>query len=87
MTDAQWYGNKELYEMIHQMEKQMMQICIEIKTLNASMTEFQIMCTRLDTCENKLSSMDGAKQGSKDSWGYIVGAIGLGMALVQAVIH
>ena len=44
------------------------------------------MCARLEACENKLSSLDGAKQGGKDMWGYIVGAIGLGMALIQAVI-
>jgi len=87
MTDSQWYGNKDLFEMIHKLEAQMMQLCIEVKTLNASMTEFQAMCARLEACEKQLSSIDGAKQGGKDMWGYIVGAIGLGMALIQAVIR
>jgi len=87
VTDSQWYGNKDLFEMIHKMESQMMQLCIEVKTLNASMTEFQAMCARLEACEKQLSSIDGAKQGGKDMWGYIVGAIGLGMALIQAVIR
>ena len=83
MTDSQWYGNKDLFEMIHKLEAQMMQLCIEVKTLNASMTEFQAMCARLEACEKQLSSIAGAKQGGKDMWGYIVGAIGLLFAILS----
>ena len=82
MTEKeQWYSNKDLYEMMVELSKR-------LESTNAEMTRTQVMIRdynglrqKINECESKLVEYHGEslgkETGSKNTWGYIVGAIGI----------
>ena len=88
MTEAkEWYSNKDLYEMMVDLSKR-------LETTNAEMAKTQTMIRdynglreRLDRCEQRVDEIYGQSKGSKDMWGYIVGGIGLLLALVSYAVR
>lgn len=63
MTEEQWYSNKELFEKLQELDRKLIQLCIELRRLSAL--------------------VDGKSQGSKDLWGYVIGAAGILFAILS----
>lgn len=74
--EGQWYTNKDLYEMIQELR-------VELAETTRLIREYNGLRRKIDSCEQALAGIAGQSKGSKDMWGYIVGGIGLLMALVS----
>lgn len=75
---GQWYSNKDLFEMMRSLEKKITDLCMVLTRI----TESRVI-ERLEECEQKLSECKGKEKGGKDAWGYIVGGIGIIIALIS----
>lgn len=76
MADKEWYTNKELYEMMVALSK-------ELEATNAELSKTQIMIRdynglreRLHECEQRIDQVTGQHSGAKDMWGWVVGIAG-----------
>jgi tetrahydromethanopterin S-methyltransferase subunit G len=81
--EKEWYSNKEIYEMMVDLSKR-------LETTNAEMAKTQTMIrdynglrSRMDGCEKRLDEIYGQSKGSKEMWGYVVGGIGVLLALIS----
>lgn len=83
MTDKDWYSNKDLYEMMVDLSKGLEQTNAELAKTQAMIREYNGLRARIDRCEQSIYQSQGASKGSKDMWGYIVGGIGLLLALIS----
>lgn len=82
MTE-QWYDNKELYEMIMGLKKQIGQLSAEIKTTTELLRTYNGLREKLGKCEQDIAAILAQRMGSKDMWGYVVGAFGIIVALIS----
>lgn len=87
MTEAkEWYTNKELYEMMVDLSKRLEATSAEMAKTQTMIRDYNGLRERIDRCEQSMAEAFGSKSGSKDMWGYIVGGIGLLLALVSYVM-
>ena len=88
MTEAkEWYTNKELYEMMVDLSKGLEATNAEMAKTQTMIRDYNGLRGRLDGCEKRLDEIYGQSKGSKDMWGYIVGGIGLLLALVSYAVR
>ena len=80
--DGQWYTNKDLFEMFQRMEDKMTQLSLEMQRTMVLIRDYNGLRERLDRCEQDINQAKGAKNGSKDMWGYVVGGVGALLALI-----
>ena len=86
MTEAgEWYSNKQLYEMMVNLSKGLEQTNAELAKTQVMIRDYNGLRERLDRCEQRVDEFAGKNSGSKDMWGYIVGGIGLLLALVSYI--
>ena len=84
MTETkEWYSNKELYEMMVDLSKGLEATNAEMAKTQTMIRDYNGLRERLDRCEQRVDEFAGKNSGSKDMWGYIVGGIGLLLALVS----
>ncbi len=83
MTDKEWYTNKDLYEMMVDLSKGLEKTNAELAKTQVMIRDYNGLRNRLDKCEQRVDEFTGKSSGSKDMWGYIVGGIGLLLALVS----
>lgn len=84
MTEAkEWYNNKELYEMQVTLSKKMEALSSELGKTQVMIRDYNGLRERLDKCEQRVDEITGKDSGGKDMWGYVVGGIGLLLALVS----
>lgn len=81
----EWYSNKELYEMQVELSKKMEALSAELGKTQIMIREYNGLRARIDACEQRINMSAGKSQGSKDMWGYVVGGIGLVMALISYI--
>ena len=82
-----WYDNKELYEMMVDLSKGLEKTNTELSKTQVLIRDYNGLRERLDKCEQKIVESTGKTTGSKDMWGYIVGGIGLIMALISYAVR
>ena len=74
----EWHSNKELYEMMVDLSKELLKTQTMIRDYNG-------LRERLDKCEQRIDQSTGKGQGGKDMWGYVVGGIGLLFAILSQI--
>lgn len=79
----EWYSNKDLYEMMVDLSKGLEATNAELAKTQVMIREYNGLRARLDACDQKFAEIMGQKSGGKEMWGYIVGGIGLLMALIS----
>ena len=83
MTEQEWYSNKQLYEMMVDLSKRLEATNLELAKTQMMIKEYNGLRERLTQCEQDIALTRGRETGSKDRWGYIVGGIGVLLALVS----
>ena len=88
MTEKeQWYSNKDLFEMVQSLQGQMAQLSLEIQKTTVLIRDYNGLRERLNTCEQRLDQATGTGRGAREMWGYVVGGIGLLLALISYVVR
>jgi hypothetical protein len=85
--EKEWYSNKDLYEMMVDLSKGLEQTNAELAKTQTMIRDYNGLRERLDKCEQLIFQSAGSGQGRKDMWGYVVGGIGLLLALVSYVVR
>ena len=85
--EQEWYTNKELYEMMVELNKGLEGTNAEMAKTQVMIRDYNGLRERLDKCEQRLDEGTGQKSGSKDMWGYIVGGIGLLFAILSQAVR
>lgn len=83
----EWYSNKDLYEMMVDLSKGLEATNAELAKTQVMIREYNGLRARIDECERHYVEVLGRTKGGKDMWGYIVGGIGLLMALVSYAVR
>ena len=86
VTDKEWYTNKELYEMMVDLSKGLEKTNAELVKTQTMIRDYNGLRERLDKCEQQVDEFVGKSSGSKDMWGYIVGAIGIASFVLSLVM-
>lgn len=80
---TEWYDNKTLYEMQVALSKKMETLSAELAKTQVMIRDYNGLREKIDWCEQQLAQNKGSSSGSKDMWGYLVGGIGLLLALIS----
>lgn len=83
----EWYSNKDLYEMMVDLSKGLEATNAELEKTQVMIREYNGLRARLDACDQKFAEIMGQKSGGKEMWGYLVGGIGLLMALISFAVR
>ncbi len=83
----EWYDNQELYEMMVDLSKKLEATNAEMAITRTMIRDYNGLRGRLDKCEEGLTKICAQGQGRKDMWGYVVGAIGVLLALISAYVR
>ncbi len=83
----EWYSNKDLYEMMVDLGKRLELTNAELAKTQVMIKEYNGLRERLTQCEQDIALTRGRESGGKDMWGYIVGAIGVLLALISAYMR
>lgn len=78
-----WYSNKDLYEMMVDLSKGLEATNAELAKTQTMIRDYNGLRERIDKCEQQISLSAGQGKGSKEMWGYVVGGIGLLLALIS----
>lgn len=87
MTEQEWYSNKQLYEMMVDLSKGLEATNLELAKTQMMIKEYNGLRERLTQCEQEIALTRGRESGGKDMWGYVVGAIGVLLALISAYVR
>ncbi len=87
MTEQEWYSNKQLYEMMVDLSKGLEATNLELAKTQVMIKEYNGLRERLTQCEQDIALTRGRETGGKDMWGYVVGAIGVLLALISAYVR
>jgi len=79
----EWYSNKDLYEMMVDLSKRLEATNAELVKTQTMIRDYNGLREEVGECRRELQELKSAKQGSKDMWGYLVGGIGLLLALIS----
>jgi tetrahydromethanopterin S-methyltransferase subunit G len=82
-NEGQWYSNKDLYEMMVELSKRLEKTNAEMEKTQTMIRDYNGLRERLGECEKKVEQVFGLRTGSKEMWGYIVGGIGVLIALIS----
>ena len=81
--EKEWYSNKDLYEMMVDLSKGLEKTNAELAKTQTMIRDYNGLRERLDKCEQRVDESVGKSSGGKDMWGYIVGGVGLLLALIS----
>lgn len=81
----QWYTNKDLYEMMVNLSKGLEKSNAELVKIQVMIRDYNGLKERVDKCEQRIDQSTGIGRGSRDMWGYVVGGIGLLLALFSYI--
>lgn len=84
-NQKEWYDNKRLYEMMVDLSKRLESLAAELGITQTMIRDYNGLRERLGKCERRLDQNEGAGKGSKDMWGYVVGGMGLLLAILARV--
>jgi hypothetical protein len=81
-----WYTNKDLFKMIVELKELVISLCGQLKETTRELDDtretikkYNGLREQLYVCQQDLKTIQGAKQGGKDMWGYIFAALGFTM--------
>lgn len=79
----EWYSNKQLYEMMVDLSKELEKTNAELTKTQTMIRDYNGLREEIAECRREIQELKSEKKGSKDMWGYVVGGIGLLLALVS----
>lgn len=82
----QWYTNKQLFEMLQELQRQMGKLSLEMQKTTTLIRDYNGLREKVNDLEEKIAGILGKTTGGKDMWGYVIGALGLAAAIAQAVL-
>lgn len=83
VTDKEWYTNQQLYEMMVNLSKRLEHTNAELARTQTMIRDYNGLRQRLGACEQRLEQSAGTGQGLKEMWGYVIGGIGVMLALIS----
>ena len=83
MTEKEWYDNKTLYEMMVDLSKRLEHTNAELEKTQVLIRDYNGLRQKINDCERVLFENHGKEAGGKNVWGYIVGGIGVMLALIS----
>jgi hypothetical protein len=86
LVEQEIYSQKELINMINDLKDDMGELRVEMRETKILIRDYNGLRKRLQDCEKKIGETAGQSQGSRDMWGYVVGAGGLIIAILSVVI-
>ena len=78
-----WPDNQQLYDMQTELSKKMEVLSSELEKTQVMIRDYNGLRERLSVCEQSMAEASGSKSGGKDTWGYVVGGIGVMLALIS----
>lgn len=81
-----WYTNKELYEMMVDLSKKLEKTNEEMSKTQVMIRDYNGLRERLNDCERRVDQVYGVSKGSKDMWGYVIGGVGMLLAILSWVV-
>ena len=88
VTDnKQWYTNKDLYKMMVDLSKGLEKTNAELAKTQVMIRDYNGLRERLGKCESGLRDMCGHSQGGREMWGYVVGGVGVVLALISYAVR
>ena len=83
MTEKEWYDNKTLYDMMVDLSKRLDRTSAELKKTQVLIRDYNGLRQKINECERALFENHGKEAGGKNVWGYVVGGIGILLALIS----
>jgi hypothetical protein len=79
----QWYSNKDLYEMMVDLSKRLEKTNAELSKTQVLIRDYNGLREKLNDIEDRVVAIEGQQKGSKDMWGYVIGAIGAILTIIN----
>lgn len=86
MAEEQWYTNRDLFGMVQELHKEMSALKTELAETTTLIRDYNGLRQKINDCERALFEGHGKAAGGKEVYGYIVGGIGLIIALISFAI-
>lgn len=83
MAEKEWYSNQKLYEMMVDLSKGLEATNAELSKTQTMIRDYNGLRERLNKCEQNIAAYSGHNKGGQAMWGYVVGGIGLLLALIS----
>jgi len=80
--EKEWYSNKELYEMMVALSKRLEKTSAELEKTQVLIRDYNGLREKVGKLEKKIGEFSGKATGGKEMWGYIIGGIGLLLAIL-----
>ena len=71
--------------MVQELQQQMSQLSGEMQKTTTIIRDYNGLREKVERCEKRIKLSEGQCKGNKDMWGYVVGGIGLLLALLANV--
>lgn len=84
-TQKDWYSPKQLYEMMVDLSKGLEKTNAELAVTQTMIRDYNGLRERVDHCEDRVTKIRAQGQGGQAMWGYVVGGIGVLLALISYV--
>jgi len=84
---GQWYSNKDLYEMMVELGKGLEKTNAELSKTQTLIRDYNGLRERLHECEQRIDQVTGQRSGGQAMWGYVVGGIGLLLAIISYTVR
>lgn len=81
-----WYNNKELYEMMVVLSKDLGKTNAELAKTQILIRDYNGLRERVGKCEQRVDEISGAGKGGKEMWGYVIGGLGLLLAIISCIV-
>lgn len=85
--EKEWYSNKDLYEMMVDLSKRLEATNAEMAKTQTMIRDYNGLREEVGECRREIQELKSEKKGSKDMWGYIIGGIGLLLALFSYAVR
>jgi len=86
VTEEQWYTNKDLFVMVQGLQGDIADLKAAMKETAVLIRDYNGLRQKGNDCEQLLHESQGKAAGGREIYGYLVGGIGLIMALVSFAV-
>jgi len=81
----QWYDNKELFEQIQDLKDKINYLCVEMQKTTTLIRDYNGLRERINNIEIELGECQGKEKGGTQVWGYVIGVLGILVAIATMV--
>jgi hypothetical protein len=81
----QWYDNKELFEQIQELKDKITYLCIEMQKTTTLIRDYNGLRERINNIEIELGEDQGKEKVSTQVPGYVIGILGILVAIAAVI--